>query len=475
VDSVLGGRYALGAPLGCGGMAQVYAARDLQLERPVAVKILRSGLSDPRARERFAHEARMAAAFVHPHSVAVYDVGEEDQRPYLVMELVEGRDLQELLAADGPLPLGEALRIGDEILDALGAAHAEGLVHRDVKPGNVLIRQDGAVKLADFGIAKAAEATAELTPTDQVLGTPKYLSPEQTSGRRATARSDQYAAGVILYEMLAGDVPFAGATPVATALAHQRQPVPPLVGRAPNVPADVAAVVERALEKDPAARFPDEATMRRALERAGADAAPTEPIARTKVLPVPDVSTERLLVPAGRAEVPTRRRPARREPQSRPRALVAAGLVGAVVITTGIGLAMLRDSDPPTRPGGAGAADAAGLTDADATTPTAAVPPTTVEPRTISEILDLMRFSPSSFGPKGDELFDKLVRISAGEQVETAQLAAELDTWIENGEIDPELGAAVRQIVVLLGIAETTDDGSAGNNGNGNGDGNEDD
>jgi tRNA A-37 threonylcarbamoyl transferase component Bud32 len=183
MTDVLDDRYELGVALGSGGMAEVFEAFDRSLGRRVAVKFLKADLPDPRARERFEREARTAASFTHANAVTVYDVGDDGQRPYIVMELVEGRTLADLLAEQGQLPPNAAARITDEVLAALGAAHDRGLVHRDVKPGNVLITRDGLVKLADFGIAKAAsDATAGLTATGQVMGTPKYLSPEQAAG-----------------------------------------------------------------------------------------------------------------------------------------------------------------------------------------------------------------------------------------------------------------------------------------------------
>src|SRR5688500_18518316 len=196
------GRYELGERIGGGGMAEVVAAHARKLDRRVAVKLLRDGAVDPRARERFVREAQHAARFSHPNVVSIYDVGDADGQPFLVMELVEGKSLAEILAARRSIPVDEALVITAALLAALMAAHEQGLVHRDVKPGNGLVTRDGTVKLADFGIAKAAEAmTAGLTATGQVMGTPTYLSPEQVEGHEATPQTDLYATGVVLYEM----------------------------------------------------------------------------------------------------------------------------------------------------------------------------------------------------------------------------------------------------------------------------------
>ena len=259
---MLENRYELGHRIGGGGMAEVFEAYDRKLDRRVAVKLLHVGSGDARAHERFVREARMAAGFVHPNVVTIHDVGEVRGRPYLVMELVEGGTLGDLIARDGPLPVGQALAITDSILAALGAAHADGLVHRDVKPANILIGADGRVKLADFGIAKAQDLGRDLTATGQVLGTAGYLAPEQAAGGEATPASDVYAAGVVLYEMLAGEPPFTGEHPVAVAVAHQRANVPPLADKRPGLPPDVLAVVSQALEKDPSRRFRDASQMR---------------------------------------------------------------------------------------------------------------------------------------------------------------------------------------------------------------------
>jgi len=268
-------------------MAEVFAGYDRSLDRRVAVKFLRADVGDPRARERFEHEARAAASFTHPNAVTVYDVGEDGRRPYIVMELIEGQDLAAVLAQRGPLASAEAIRIVDQMLAALAAAHAHGFVHRDVKPGNVLLAPDGVAKLADFGIAKAvSDATGSMTVPGQVLGTPMYLAPEQAAGETATPRSDLYSTGVVLYEMVTGAPPFTGDTPVAIALAHQHATVPLLSERRSDIPPAVNATVTRALEKDPARRFPDAGSMRAALTGA--------PAAATAVLPASAVASRGL-------------------------------------------------------------------------------------------------------------------------------------------------------------------------------------
>ena len=258
-------RYVVEELVASGGMGDVYRGHDRVLRRRVAIKRLRGPVTDDAARERFAREALALAGFSHPNAVAVYDTLSDAAGPLIVMEYVEGRTLRAVLRAEGRLDVVQATAIGTQLLDVLGAAHAHGIVHRDVKPGNVLVTDDGHVKLADFGIATMHDA-ADLTQTGDVVGTPRYLSPEQAVGRRATPQSDLYTVGVLLYEMACGRAPFEGDTPVATMAAHRSAPVPALAERCPGVPAWYVAVVERALAKDPAQRYPDAAAMRAALD-----------------------------------------------------------------------------------------------------------------------------------------------------------------------------------------------------------------
>lgn len=268
--TVLSRRYELGEELGSGGMGRVVVAHDRVLDRRVAVKlVVDARADDDTARERLLREARAAATLQHPNVVTVFDVIDDDGRLHLVMELVEGMTLASLLQVSGPLPDGEAVRILSGILDGLTAAHERGFVHRDVKPSNVLISDSGVVKLTDFGIAKALDpSTTDLTLTGQVLGTPRYLAPELALEGTASPASDLYAVGVIAYEALSGRLPFEATTPMAMAIAHQREPVPPLTETSPDVNRELAAVVERALEKDPGQRFASASSMRDALHTA---------------------------------------------------------------------------------------------------------------------------------------------------------------------------------------------------------------
>jgi beta-lactam-binding protein with PASTA domain/tRNA A-37 threonylcarbamoyl transferase component Bud32 len=271
---LLGGRYELDGIVGRGGMAEVYRARDIRLDRIVAVKTLREDLArDQTFQARFRREAQSAASLNHPSIVAVYDTGEDDTDgshiPYIVMEYVDGRTLRELLREDRRLLPERALEITDGVLRALDYSHRNGIVHRDIKPGNVMLTRDGKVKVMDFGIARAvSDAQATMTQTAQVIGTAQYLSPEQARGERVDARSDLYSTGCLLYELLTGRPPFLGDSPVAIAYQHVREnPVPP--SRVdPEVPQWADAIVLRAMEKDPRDRYQSAAEMRADIQRA---------------------------------------------------------------------------------------------------------------------------------------------------------------------------------------------------------------
>jgi tRNA A-37 threonylcarbamoyl transferase component Bud32 len=271
-------RYALTSRIATGGMGEVWRGTDTVLSRPVAIKVLKPEYADDALfRTRFETEARHAASLHHPGIAGVFDFGEAapvdgstSPRPFLVMELVEGQPLSNLLRPDAPMDPAVVSDLLAQAADALGAAHAAGIVHRDVKPGNLIVTPDRRTKVTDFGIARAAEGMS-LTETGQVLGTPAYISPEQAEGKRATAASDVYALGVVAFECLAGRKPFLADTPVATAIAHLREPVPDLPD---SVPGDLAAVVRRSMAKDPAERYADGAALAAALrDPAGAAAA----------------------------------------------------------------------------------------------------------------------------------------------------------------------------------------------------------
>jgi serine/threonine-protein kinase len=271
---LLGGRYELDGVVGRGGMAEVYRARDLRLDRIVAVKTLREDLArDQTFQARFRREAQSAASLNHPSIVAVYDTGEDVAGhapvPYIVMEYVDGRTLRDLLREDRRLLPERAMEITDGVLRALEYSHRNGIVHRDIKPGNVMLTREGNVKVMDFGIARAvSDAQATMTQTAQVIGTAQYLSPEQARGERVDARSDLYSTGCLLYELLTGRPPFTGDSPVAIAYQHVREnPIPP--SRVdPEIPGWADAIVLKAMAKDPNDRYQSAAEMQQDIRRA---------------------------------------------------------------------------------------------------------------------------------------------------------------------------------------------------------------
>src|SRR5690349_9123738 len=255
----LNGRYRLEARIGSGGMSTVYRALDVTLERRVAVKLMnREVATDSDQLERFRREARAVAQLSHPHIVGVIDAGEDDGRPYIVLEYVEGETLKDRIRRQGRLPIAEAVAYAIEIAHALGAAHARHIVHRDVKPQNVLIDEEGSAKVTDFGIARTLEEDG-LTADGRVLGTTDYVSPEQALGQPVTGQSDLYSLGIVLYEMLTGDVPFKGENQVAVAMKHVREELPDIQQRRPQVSSALAAVIDRATAKELPKRYIDDA------------------------------------------------------------------------------------------------------------------------------------------------------------------------------------------------------------------------
>ena len=279
LGTVIGGRYRLDAEIGRGGMSTVYRAFDTVLERPVAIKLMhREIAADSDQLERFRREARSVAQLNHPHVVTVIDAGEEPssegngagagdarETPYIVLEYVDGETLKDVIRREGPLEIPQALAYAIEIARALGAAHERQIVHRDVKPHNVLVSEEGGAKITDFGIARTLSEEG-LTMAGRVLGTTDYVSPEQALGQAVNGQSDLYSLGVVLFEMLTGEVPFRGSSPVAVAMKHVREDVPDVQRLRPGISAATAAVVERAVSKDLTRRYPDAASMLADLE-----------------------------------------------------------------------------------------------------------------------------------------------------------------------------------------------------------------
>src|SRR4051812_21398430 len=278
----LSDRYELGEILGFGGMSEVHLARDLRLHRDVAVKVLRADLArDPSFYLRFRREAQNAAALNHPAIVAVYDTGEAETAtgplPYIVMEYVDGVTLRDIVHTEGPMPSKRAIEVIADACQALNFSHQHGIIHRDVKPANIMISKAGAVKVMDFGIARALADANSVTQTAAVIGTAQYLSPEQARGEKVDARSDVYSLGCVLYEILTGEPPFVGDSPVAVAYQHVREdPVPPSQ-RHNDISPELDAVVLKALAKNPDNRYQSAAEMRADLVRVHSGEAPEAP------------------------------------------------------------------------------------------------------------------------------------------------------------------------------------------------------
>jgi hypothetical protein len=347
IGQLIAGRYEIEELVGTGGMSSVYRARDRVLERAVALKVLHEQYSsDSEYVERFRREARAIARLNHPNIVTVIDRGEFEGRQFIVFEHVPGENLKEVVEREGPLPVAQALALTHQVARGLAYAHEHGVVHRDVKPQNVLLDETGTAKVTDFGIARSLEPGDALTESGTLLGTSDYIPPEQASGQSVDERSDQYSLGVLLYELLTGEVPYPADNFMAVAMRHLRDPVPSVRARRPNVPARVDAIVTRAMAKRPQERFPSTAAMMAAIEACLADEAAEE--GATGVLP--RVATS----PPARMAQRSRARPRRR---SRLTPLLLAVLVlaaGALVL----GLLVAGTDDD----GGAGAVGKVRLT-----------------------------------------------------------------------------------------------------------------
>ena len=352
IGTRLSGRYELDSKLGSGGMSTVYLARDATLERWVAVKILHREISDqPDQIERFRREARTVAQLSHPNVVAVIDAGEDGGHPYIVFEYVEGETLKQRIERLGQLPLDEASAYAIEVGRGLAAAHARRMVHRDVKPQNVLIDAEGRAKVTDFGIARELEADG-LTATGRVLGTTDYVSPEQAMGHNVDARSDIYSLGVVLFEMLTGRPPFAAETLVGVAMKHVNEDMPDIQVRRPEVSSALAAVVDRATVKDPSGRYIDMATMLDDLESAL------------------EVEIARAGSSTGEATNVLRSVPGPRRRIFTPRRMSLAGIaIVLIAAAVALGIAALTGEEGPSREGnkatGAGPIAIEGATDFD--------------------------------------------------------------------------------------------------------------
>lgn len=355
-NTVIAGRYRLDIPWAHGGMADVWKATDLQLSRVVAVKLLKPHLlSDPTVAERFRREAVAAASLNHQNIVAVYDAVEDQGRQAVVMEFVEGKSLRTLLDETKRLPIRLTVHIGTAICAALDAAHAKGIIHRDVKPGNVLVTEKGRVMLTDFGIAKALDSGEDLTSENIMMGTAKYLSPEQVKGDELDFRADLYSLGLVLYECLAGRVPFVGKNDTETALARlQRDPTDIGTIRG-DVPPELAAVIHRMLERRPERRFRSGAEARTALrssvpnDGSGPPVSPNHPSASDRT-PTPG----KVIRPSGHTPSPPPPRPSTDDapprPGFRPSPVLLGGFAIAVVALGALVIRVVAGGDDSPTP-----------------------------------------------------------------------------------------------------------------------------
>jgi eukaryotic-like serine/threonine-protein kinase len=293
MPQILLGRYEVGRLLGAGGMAEVYEGHDRLLARRVAIKILLAQYAhDPAFLARFRREAQAAASLSHPNIVGVFDTGSEGDTWFIVMEYIDGRTLKDIIRAEGALYWTRAAEVAADVAGALAVAHARGIVHRDVKPGNVMLTTEGKVKVMDFGIARAT-AVPSITQTSAVVGTAQYIAPEQAQGLEVDARSDVYSLGCCLYEMVTGQVPFTGPTPVAIAYRHVREDPTPPRALNPDVPVPLERVCLKAMAKRPEDRYQTAAEMQRDLERVRVG----EPV--TVAGPLPSQQTTQALGAAG--------------------------------------------------------------------------------------------------------------------------------------------------------------------------------
>jgi serine/threonine protein kinase len=352
LGEVIDGRFELEALVGSGGMSAVYRAHDSLLERNVAIKILHEHFGrDADQVERFRREARAVAQLSHPNIVTVIDRGERDGRQFIVFEYVDGENLKQLVVRAGPLPVRRVLEIAGEVAQGLAFAHRQGLVHRDVKPQNVLIPPGGQAKVTDFGIARSLDVDG-LTQTGSVLGTSHYIAPEQARGDTVDERTDVYALGAVLFELLTGEVPYEGDSFVAVALRHVHDPVPSVRDRRPEVSPRLDALVRRAMAKDPSDRFASMDEVEAELEACLDELGPDVERDATMVVP-PSPPAARPVRPPARSKPPQKRRRGVALPLVL--ALLATAIAAGAVLVAHYGLpgsGSAKSSTSPTTTGG---------------------------------------------------------------------------------------------------------------------------
>jgi serine/threonine-protein kinase len=464
-------RYALAEQIGAGGSARVFAAVDERLGRRVAVKMLDARLAtsaDPASRERFLREGPTSASFLHRHAVAVFDAGQDADDLYIVMELVDGPSLAEVLATRGALPVAEATRIAVQVLAALAAAHDAGVVHRDVKPGNILLAPDGDAKLTDFGIAKRFDdIESSVTSTGTTIGTPRYLAPEQATGSPLSPATDVYAVGAVLFEMLTGRTAIDGDTPIAVALAQQLHPAPDVRELRADVPPTVAAVVARAMARRPSNRYDSAAQMISALSGISpppppppgpvpASAIPT----RLMETPLDARSGDTAIMPRSDIAMVGTERPVAPASRRRSRLLIAVALTRlalAAVLRSGdngsVGTSSTATPLGPTTAAGPTAIEPVATTTLPTTAPIVAeiIPgfPLTDD---LETFLSQLQQDPALVGPAGDELAEGLGRVlrenSARKRRDgAAALTGQLANWVTAQQMDPAIAQALTQLL----------------------------
>ncbi|MBC8093185.1 MAG: Stk1 family PASTA domain-containing Ser/Thr kinase [Pseudonocardia sp.] len=432
---LLSERYELGGTLGYGGMSEVHRGLDTRLGRDVAIKVLRADLArDPQFQMRFRREAQNAAALNHPAIVAVYDTGEVQSEtgplPYIVMEFVDGQTLREIVNTTGPIPQQRVIEVMADVCAALDFSHRHQIIHRDVKPANIMINHAGAVKVMDFGIARALGEGQNVTQTAAVIGTAQYLSPEQARGEAVDARSDVYAAGCVLFELLTGDPPFTGDTPVAVAYQHVREDPRRPSELNPAIPPSLDAVVLKALSKNPANRYQSAGEMRSDLVRVRSGQAPMAPTVmgedeRTAMLAAQTGPTRR--INGGRHNLPPAPSDGYYDDDEPPRrntgkiVAIAAGVIAALAVVAFVAFQIFGTSPPP---------------------PQATVPPMEgQESQAAQNLLASLSLRPNVTNENSDTVEQGFVIRSDPDSGEVLQLGSQVTLFVSSGRAEQRVAA----------------------------------